>query len=134
MKREDLLRNLVRMRELQLKKEAAELKSRTGALQKVEQTHEQARSAASASIECGNDLRDLGLIGEMRIGCTKLAAKIEDQVRTISRKVGHARKLAESAREARSELMRTKSAAQERSLENEAEHFFSWKNDLKSGR
>lgn len=134
MDREDLLTHLVKMRELQLKKEAAELKSRAGALEKVERIHEQARSAASASIECGNDLRDLGVIGEMRLGCTKLAAKIEDQVRILSRKLGHARKLAESAREARAELKRTKSAARERSLENDAEHFRGWRKELKSGR
>jgi hypothetical protein len=59
----------------------------------------------------------------------RLATKAESEVRALSEKVGHARKLTESAREARDELRRRRSADIERRMETEAEHFFSWKKD-----
>ena len=50
-------------------------------------------------------------------------------MRALSEKVGHARKLTDSARDARDELRRKRLSATERSMETEAEHFFSWKKD-----
>jgi hypothetical protein len=129
MTREELLGQLIRMRELQLKSETAELKSRSGALARIEHALEEVSSSAAESLESVIQIRDLGLLGEMRLGYKQLAATVQDQVRTLAAKVSHSRKLTDATREAAAELKRAKTLAKERSLENEAEHFFSWKSD-----
>ena len=134
MNREGLLAHLVRLREMQLKQQAAQLRSRNGALTDIEATRLNARSAAGESIDGGQHLRELGIFGEMRLGCSRLATAVQGEIKVLASKVGHARKLAETAREARARHKRELTEARERSLDQESEHFFSWKNDSKRGR
>jgi len=129
MKRERLLTQLIRLRELHLKSQAAHLKTRAQQLKEVRERHDEARSAAARSLEDAGSLADLAHFGQARVRNAKLAKKVETEVRALSEKVGHARKLTESAREARDEIRRARINQRERSMETEAEHFFSWKKD-----
>lgn len=134
MNREGLLAHLVRLREMQLKQQAAKLKLRNGALNSLERTRLDAAAASAESIDGPLHLRDLGLFGEMRLGCSRLAAVVKGEITVLKDKVGHARKLAETAHDASAQHHRARANGRERSLENESEHFFSWKNDSKGGR
>lgn len=134
MDREQLLSQLAKLRELQLHQESKELKSRSGALAQIDQECLRAQSIATDTIESGHNLRDLYILGSVRLGCGKLRVKIQDQVRELSKRVGRARKLAESARQAHTQIRHARAAANERSLENEAEHFFSWKDESRTRR
>ena len=129
MKREKLLSHLIRLRELHLKNQAAQLKTRARQLREVRDRQEQARLAASKVLDDAAMLADLANFGHARLRDAKLAMKVEVEVRALSEKVGYARKLTESAREARAELRRARINENERSMETEAEHFFSWKKD-----
>jgi len=129
MKRERLLTHLIRLRELHLKSQAAQLKTRAQQLKEVRERHDEARTAAAKSLEDAGSLADLAHFGQARVRNAKLAKKVETEVRALSEKVGHARKLTESAREARDEIRRRRTNQRERSMETEAEHFFSWKKD-----
>lgn len=129
MKRERLLTQLIRLRELHLKSQSAQLKTRAQQLKEVQERHDEARDAAAKSLEDARSLADLAHFGHARVRNAKLAKKVEIEVRALSEKVGHARKLADSAREARDEIRRGRITEGERSMETEAEHFFSWKKD-----
>jgi hypothetical protein len=129
MKRERLLTQLIRLRELHLKSQAAQLKTRARQLREVRDRYDEARTAAAKSLEDAGGLADLAHFGHARILNAQLANQVETEVRALSEKVGHARKLADSAREARDQMRRMRVNALERSLETEAEHFFSWKKD-----
>jgi hypothetical protein len=129
MKRERLLTQLIRLRELHLKSQSAELKTRARELSDVRERHDAARAAAAQSLEDGAGLADLAHFGHARVRNARLATEVETEVRALSEKVGHARKLAESARGARDHLQRERISASERSMETEAEHYFSWKKD-----
>ena len=129
MKRERLLTHLVRLRELHLKSQAAQLKIRAQQLKEVRARHDEARSAAAKALGDAGGLADLAHFGHARVHNAKLANKVETEVRALGEKVGHARKLADSAREARDKIRRGRANARERSLETEAEHFFGWKKD-----
>ena len=132
MTREELLGQLIRMRELQLKSQTAELKSRNSVLANIEHALDEVQSVAVDSINSIDHLRDLGTLGEMRLGYKRLAATVQDQVRTLAGKVVHSRKLTDAARDAAADLKRERDLARDRSLENEAEHFFSWKSESTS--
>ncbi len=129
MQRERLLTQLIRLRELHLKSQSAQLKTRAQELREVRDRQEEARAAAAGSLDDAHSLADLAHFGHVRIHSAKLADKVEIEVRALSEKVGHARKLTDSARDARDELRRERISATERSMETEAEHFFSWKKD-----
>lgn len=129
MKRERLLTQLVRLRELHLKSQSAQLKTRAQQLSEVRERHDAARDGAARSLEDARGLADLAHFGHLRVHNAKLAQKVETEVRALSEKVGHARKLTDSARDARDELRRRRVTQSERSMETEAEHFFSWKKD-----
>jgi hypothetical protein len=129
MKRERLLTQLIHLRELHLKNQAAHLKTRAQHLTEVRARHDEARTAAANSLEDPANLADLVYFGQARVRSAKLAAKVETEVRALSEKVGHARKLTDSAREAHAELRRHRTLEVERSMETEAEHFFSWKKE-----
>jgi hypothetical protein len=129
MKRERLLTQLIRLRELHLKGQSAQLKTRAQELREVRDRQEGARAAAAGSLNDPHSLADLAHFGQVRIHSAKLADKVEIEVRALSEKVGHARKLTDSARDARDDLRRERISATERSMETEAEHFFSWKKD-----
>ncbi len=134
MTREELLGQLIRMRELQLKSQTAELKSRTGVLANIERALDQVQSVAFDSLNSVTHLRDLGTLGDMRLGYKRLAVTVQDQVRALADKVIHSRKLTDAARDAVADIKRTRDQEQERSLETEAEHFFSWQSDSKKER
>jgi hypothetical protein len=134
MNRERILSHLLKLREHQLRGHSAELKARAGRLAKVSSLGEQARSAASDTLALPHHLADLGAIGAMRLECIRLAAEIGLQVGVLRRKVGRARKLTDAVRDARTELKRAVTARRDRSNEDEAEHFLSWKNSSKSDR
>lgn len=121
-----LLHDLIRLREVHLREQTAQLKQMSRGLTEIRNQHDQARSSAARSIETADSLAYLEVFGQSRIKYAKLAAKAEEQVRGMVEKVGNARKLAESAREAGAELRRANAAERERSMETEAEHFFSW--------
>jgi hypothetical protein len=129
MKREQLLTHLIRLRELHLKSQSAQLKTRAQHLHEIRERHAQARAGAAGSLEDTMTLADLAHFGHLRIFNARLAQQLEIEVRALSEKVGHARKLTDSARDARDELRRARVNQSERSMETEAEHFFSWKKD-----
>ncbi len=129
MKRERLLTHLIHLRELHLKSRAAQLKTRAQYLREARERQDEAYTAAADSLKNPRYLADLTHFGHSRMREAKLAQKVEIEVRALSEEVGHARKLAESAREAHNELRRDRLNAVDRSMETEAEHFFSWKKD-----
>ena len=129
MKREKLLTQLIQLREIDLKNQSVQLKTHAQQLRDVRARHDQARIAAASSLQDARGLADLAHFGQLRVFNARLASKVEIEVRALGEKVGHARKLADSAREARDELRRRRLAAAERTMETEAEHFFSWKKD-----
>jgi len=127
MKRERLLSQLIKLREQHLKTQSAHLKTRAQHLKDIRDRHDQARDAAAKSLDDGATLADLAHFGQLRVRDAKLARKVEREVVALSEKVGHARKLADSAHEAREELRRRRFTQHDRSMETEAEHFLSWK-------
>ncbi len=134
MNRDRLLSQLLNLREHQLRTHSAELKVRNARLAEVAGLGRQARSAAADVLTLPDRLVDLGAIGAARLRCIRLARNMSEQVRLLSRKVVHARKLADVTRGVRDELRRTQDAERERLSEMEAEHFIAWKNGRKSGR
>jgi hypothetical protein len=126
MAKERLLERLLRIRELGLKAEAAALQERAHALSRVEATLEQARSAASESIETPRHLHELGALGELRLACRKTAEEIVSQVDEGGRRVMRARRLTQLTRHAHERIERSKEAARERTAEAESEQFFAW--------
>lgn len=131
---EDLLNRLVRVRELRLMAEAARLKGRATALSEIQSRLAQAHLAASASTQEAITLPDLGAIGEARLSGVRRSVEIRKEIVELSDKVNHASRMTESARNARSELIKEKRAAAERSSENESEQFLNWKRASKTQR
>lgn len=121
-----LLHDLIRLREARLREQTAQLKHLARGLTEIRTQHDRARYSAARSIETADTLGYLDALGQSRIKFAKLAVKAEEQVRGMVEKVGHARKLADSAREAGAELQRARASELERSIETESEHFFSW--------
>ena len=121
-----LLHDLIRLREVRLREHTAKLRQAARGLTEIRTQRELARTAAASSIESADSLAYLEVFGQSRIKYAKAAIKAEEQVREMTEEVGVARKLAESAREAGAELTRVRQLERERSMETEAEHFFSW--------
>jgi len=118
--------SLIRLREARLREQTAQLKQASRGLTDIRNQHDQARCSAAQSIEAPDTLAHLEVLGQSRIKLARLAIKAEEQVRGMTEKVGHARKLSDSARQAGTELQRAVVSERERSMETEAEHFFSW--------
>ena len=118
--------NLIRLREARLREQTAQLKHAAQGLTDIRNQHDQARTSAAQSIESADTIAHLDLLGQSRIKLARLALKAEEQVRGMTDKVSHSRKLTDSAREAGAELRRARASERERSMETEAEHFFSW--------
>jgi hypothetical protein len=118
--------NLIRLREARLREQSAQLKQAARGLTEIRDQHDQVRETAARSIQAADTLSHLDVLGQSRIKLAKLAVKAEEQVCGMVEKVGHARKLADSARDAGVALRRANLAERERSMETEAEHFFSW--------
>ena len=121
-----LLHDLIRLREVRLREQTAKLKQASRGLMEIRSQHDQARDAAARSIENADSLAYLEVFGQSRIKYAKLAIGAEEQVRGVTEQVGVARKLADSAREAGAELQRARASEFERSMETEAENFFTW--------
>jgi len=121
-----LLHDLIRLREVRLREQTAKLKQASRGLMEIRSQHEQARDSAARSIENADSLAYLEVFGQSRIKYAKLAIRAEEQVRGATEQVGAARKLADSAREAGAELQRGRASELERSMETEAENFFTW--------
>jgi hypothetical protein len=134
MNREKLLNQLGKLREMQLHAQVSDLKARSGALSRLKRFGEQARAAASESIERAHHLRDLRLLGEARLRSIRMAAEVEGEIRVLTDGVGRARKLAETARAARTNLKRARERAREHSLELDSEAALTWMRDVKSER
>jgi len=134
MNREKLLNHLAKLREMQLHAQVTELKTRSGMLSRLKWFAEQARAAASESIELAHHLGDLRLLGEARLRSIRKAAEVEGQIRVLTDGVGRARKLAETARAAGTDLRRARERAHERSLEFESEAALNWNKEVKSER
>jgi hypothetical protein len=134
MNREKLLNRLARLRELQLYAQVSDLKTHSGALSRLKRFGEQARAVASESIERAHHLGDLRLLGEARLRSIRMAAEVEGQIRVLTDGVGRARKLAETAHAARTNLKRAREGARERSLELESEAALNWSKGAKSER
>jgi hypothetical protein len=121
-----LLNSLVRLRDARLKDQSAQLKKLSVALSEIEQRKEAAQASAAQSIEAPESLANLEALGQSRIKYAKLAVKAEQDVRAMVQKVGHSRKLADSARDAVADLRRATASERDASMEREAENFFSW--------
>ena len=132
MKRERLLTHLVRLRELHLKSQSAQLKTRARHLSEVRLRREQARGAAANSLNDAGGLADLAHFGQVRLREAKLATAVASEVASLSEKVGHARKLTDSARAAHAQIHRERNTERERAMESEAEHFFGWQSGARS--
>jgi hypothetical protein len=123
-KREQITARLAKLREGRLLQEVGDLKKRWNHLELIEQTRINAvtvtREATSLSV------RDLGLFGEIRLGCIRLGNEVTKQIKHRSERVILAQKLAERARIAHAGIVRDRLAAEERLLERDAEQFHSW--------
>ncbi len=118
--------NLIRLREARLREQTAQLKQAARGLSDIRQQHDQVRTSAGESIEAADTIAHLEALGQARMKLARLAVKAEQVVRGLTEQVGHARKLTESAREAGAELRLASLAERDRSIETEAEQFFSW--------
>jgi hypothetical protein len=121
-----LLHDLIRLREVRLREQTAKLKQASRGLTEIRDQQQEARDSAAKSIESADTLAFLEVFGQSRLKYAKLAIKAEEQVRGMTEKVGAARKLSDSAREAGAEMQRTFVAQRDRALETESEQFFSW--------
>jgi len=126
MNRESLIGRLLWLRELRLHKEVAQLKSRAAVLAGHEQTRDCALDAAAAD-ESAAELRDRGLVGEVRLQSSRAARDAAVQVTLASRQVAQARRLTDAMRAARADLEDAKRRSRERVQQNESEHFQNWK-------
>lgn len=119
--------NLIRLREARLREQTAQLKQAARGLSDIRHRHDQVRSSAAESIQAADTIAHLEILGQARMKLARLAVKAEESVRGMTEQVGHARKLTESAREAGAELRLADLAERDRSIETEAEQFFSWR-------
>jgi hypothetical protein len=120
------VQQLIRLREARLREQTAGLKQASRGLLDIRQQHEQVRSSAAQSIQTADTIAHLEVLGQARMKLARLAVKAEETVRGMTEQVGQARKLTESAHNAGAELRRAGLAERDRSMETEAEQFFSW--------
>ncbi|HLW72275.1 MAG TPA: hypothetical protein VKS22_16815 [Candidatus Binataceae bacterium] len=125
MNRETLMSRLLWLREMRLREELTELKTRAAALSMVEQVREQARTAAI--LGSAADLRDLGAIGQVRLDSTRTAGAEAARVRAAGERVDQAHRQSDAIRGAHNDLLREKRFEQERAQEHDADQFQSWK-------
>ncbi|MBV8359826.1 MAG: hypothetical protein JO189_18095, partial [Deltaproteobacteria bacterium] len=106
MNREEMVARLTKLRDAQLREEVCDLKKKTNWRQQIEVTLAAASVAAREAAGC--NLRDLGLLGEIRLGCIRLCKELSRQIRHHSERVMRAQKLAESARTAHRKIIEAK--------------------------
>jgi hypothetical protein len=134
MTREELAAHLTRIRESKLRSEVAQLQAHRSLLKNIERMGANASSAASESAAVAEQLGDLGFLGEVRLGCIKLASAAARQMRVLGERVTRAHELTETARDTHAAIVRQKQAASELSREQDTEQFFSWKRGRGSAR
>ena len=125
MNREEMAARLTKLREGQLREEVCDLKKKANYRQQIEQTLADASMAAREAAH--TNLRDLGLFGEIRLGCIRLGMELSRQILHHSERVIHAQKLAESACAAHSKIVQERLASEETLRERDSEQFFTWK-------
>jgi hypothetical protein len=123
--REEMLAQLTRLREDKLREEISGLQEKSNCRQLIEQTLAHATIGAEDSI--GLNLRDLGMFGEIRLGCFRLSQELSRQILHRSNQVMRAKKLAESTRAAHREIVAERLAAEETLRERDAEQFLAWR-------
>ncbi len=132
--REKLLTFLLSLREMRLRKEVATLKDHTTTLHAIQRALGAARDSASASITSATNLRDLGLIGEVRAVSLARAHTTRLRIRDASDRVTVARQHAAAMRSAKAELAQARELEQERSHDLDNEQFQAWKRGLQPRR
>jgi hypothetical protein len=132
MNRETLITRLLWLREMRLRAELTELKTRAAALSMVEQLREQAQAAAILGTAA--DLRDLGAIGQVRLEATKTATVEAARLRAAGERVDQARRHSDAMRGAHDELAQEKRLQYEQGQERDAEHFQNWKRRVSERR
>lgn len=123
-----MMERLLWLREMRLREEVAQLKTRAAALSQIEQTRDLA--CAAAVMSSGTELRDLALIGEVRLDSSKGVRHAAAEVDRAGNRVDHAHKQADAVREAHAELQRVKRREHDRAIENDSDQFQSWKRGL----
>jgi hypothetical protein len=132
MNRESLMKRLLRLREMCLREEVVQLKTRVAALSRIERTRDQARAAAT--LGSAAELRDLTLIGEVRLHSTNGARQAATQVNLASDRVDHAHHRAEAVRDAHAQLQRENQLSRDRAYESDSDQFQSWKRSARQRR
>jgi hypothetical protein len=127
MKQDELMAHLVCLRELKLRNEIAELKSRNLRLTQIEDLAAAARSSAVKSAEATGTIHDLGVLGQLRLQCVRRAAELQKEIKTLRRRVYSAHSLTEAARSARKAIEQKKLRASEKEEEHESDQFFNWR-------
>ena len=119
-----MIGQLAKLRENRFRKELSDLKKRSESRRLVERTLENATLAVQQSIT--SNIRELGLFGEIRLGCIRSRKELSRQILHHSERVIAAKKMAESARSAHKEMVEKRLAAEETARERDAEQFLSW--------
>ena len=132
--REKLLTHLLSLREMRLREEVATLKVHAATLEDIDRALGAARDSASEAIASATDLRDLGLIGEVRSASLARAHTTKLQMREASERVTVAHQRAEAMRSAKAEVVQARELKQERSQDHDNEQFQAWKRGLEPRR
>jgi hypothetical protein len=122
--REEMTAQLTKLREGQLREEAAGLQQKSNCRQHI--AHTLANATIVAQETTGLSLRDLGLFGEIRLGCFRLSQELSRQILHHSKRVMRAKRMVESAQAAHKEIVAERLAAEETLRERDTEHFLAW--------
>jgi hypothetical protein len=119
-----MLAQLTKLREDKLRKEISGLQEKSNRHQLIEQTLANATIGAHDTLEL--NLRDLGLFGEIRLGCYRLGQELSGQILHHRNRVMRAKKLTELTRAAHRETVGERLAAEETLRERDTELFLAW--------
>jgi hypothetical protein len=119
-----MLAQLTKLREDRLREEISGLQEKSNRRQLVEETLANATIGAQDTI--GLNLRDLGLFGEIRLGCFRSSQELSWQILHHRNRVMRAKKLAEVTEAAHRETVAKRLAAEEAFRERDAEQFLAW--------
>jgi hypothetical protein len=123
--REEMIAQLTRLREQRLREEVVGLQNTSRSRRLVEDALANATVSAQTTTE--SNIRDLGLFGEIRLGCIRMRKELTRQLLHRSERVMQARKKTESARTAHGKMVGQRLATEETLRERDAEHFLTWK-------
>lgn len=131
MKQDQMMAHLARLRELKLRNEVTELKGRNARLSQLDDVAAGARSSASELAEHPHSLRDLGVLGQLRLNCVRRASELTEEIKTLRQRVYRAHHLAEAVKSARKEIARNRMNAGEQAEDHESDQFFNWRRTTK---